>query len=142
MARAAFAKAWDKLKSQGDIPAMGVDRSNFAAITRFARQIQHALVESGITETEKVVDAVHETLVEILPGITRREASHHMIGLYLPYLPYTPPSEDPFTEEMKVAGSEEECLAKMREEFAVRRLRQIEEKRMAEEAESRKKPKK
>ena len=195
-AQAAFTTAWKDMKDNGDIPAMEVDRSNPAAITRFARQIQRALVESDITETEKVIDAVHESLVEILPGITRREAMDALIASY------TPPSEDqpveldpvtqrmgaldsppdahkwaevvhgdrkrfkeapensvriqqwenaraavtgidtPYVQGIKFAGSEEEEEAKMRELCAVHRLRRIEEKRMAEEAERRKKPKK
>lgn len=103
--QSAFTTAWKDMKDNGDIPAMEVDRSNPAAITRFARQIQRALVESDITETEKVIDAVHESLVEILPGITRREAMDALIASYTLPSEDQPVELDPVTQRMGALDS-------------------------------------
>lgn len=103
--QAAFTTAWKEMHDNGDIPAIEVDRSNPAAITRFARQIQRELVESDITETEKVIDAVHESLVEILPGITRREAMDALIASYTPPSEDQPVELDPVTQRMGALDS-------------------------------------
>lgn len=79
-ARVAFATAWENAKSVGEIPTPEIDRDNLSGMTRLARRIQRALVESGITERDEVVDAVHESLQELDPSITRRETMDALSG--------------------------------------------------------------
>lgn len=79
-ARVAFATAWGDAVMLGEVPTPAVDRENLVGMTRLARQIQRSLVESGITDREEVLDAVHASLQEIEPDITRRETMDALSG--------------------------------------------------------------
>ena len=79
-AQVAFATAWQDAKLFGDIPTPAVAKTNLAGMTRLARQIQRSLVEAGITERDAVVNAVHQSLQEIEPEITRRETMDALSG--------------------------------------------------------------
>lgn len=80
-ARVALRKAWDKMKSQGDIPAPEIaDERQTAELRRLAKMVQRELVEFGITDPDDVIDGVHEALQEVFEDVTRREAMDAMSG--------------------------------------------------------------
>lgn len=78
--QAAFATAWKDMHDNGDIPSPMVDKSDVRGLSRLAKQIERSLVEAGITERDKVVQGVHESLQEIVPDITVRETMDAMSG--------------------------------------------------------------
>lgn len=108
-ARVAFATAWESLKSIGEIPVPELDRTNLSGMTRFARRIQRALVEAGITERDEVVTAVHESLLEIVPDITRRETMDALSG----YGQYTPLSDNEIDKVIRDINGQLQQLAKI-----------------------------
>ena len=103
----AFQEAWDAAKQAGEIPSPELD--DVAAISRFAKQVQRALVESGITEREEVVSGVHEALKEILPDITRRETMDAMSG----YGQFTMLSQDEISRTIRDINGQLQQLAKL-----------------------------
>lgn len=108
-ARVAFASAWADASMAGEIPTPDVDATDLAGMTRLARRIQRSLVESGITEREDVVDAVHESLQEIMPDITRRETMDALSG----YGQFTPLSKDEISKTIRGINGELQQLAKL-----------------------------
>jgi hypothetical protein len=88
-AKVAFETAWKNVKSQGNIPSPTVDRTNARSMTRFARQIMRAIVESGIEKPEDVVNAVKSSLDEMGIKMTYREVMDAISG----YGQYSPPSD-------------------------------------------------
>tara|TARA_Y100001963_G_scaffold157272_1_gene253023 strand:+ start:4777 stop:12996 length:8220 start_codon:yes stop_codon:yes gene_type:complete len=108
-ARETFKTAWDEMKKKGDIPPTDIDLTDLAAITRLARRIQRTLVESGITKRDAVVDAVHESLQEIMPGITRRESMDALSG----YGQFTPLSKDEIDATIRDINGQLQQLAKL-----------------------------
>ncbi len=49
-------------------------------ITFYVQKLARAFVESGITEREKLIDAVHSALTGVIPDITRRQAMDAISG--------------------------------------------------------------
>ena len=64
-----FRQAWDQAAAGVEVSAPA-DRGE---LSKAAREIQRTLVELGMTDREKVIDAVHEILKEELPDLTRRQ---------------------------------------------------------------------
>jgi hypothetical protein len=95
-AQAAFATAWEKIKAQGEIPIPMVSPGDVEGLTRIAREIQIAIIESGIVtadqedRAEVVLDAVWRSLQEIDPEITERQTMDALSG----YGQFTPISGD------------------------------------------------
>ena len=108
-ARVAFATAWEDAKMMGEIPTPEIDVDNVAGMTRLARRIQRSLVEAGITDREKVVDAVHESLQEIVPDITRRETMDALSG----YGQYSRLSQDDNDKIIRDINGQLQQLAKL-----------------------------
>ena len=108
-AKVAFKTAWEDMKSQGDIPTPEVSEDQKAKeIGRLAKMIQYALVESGITEPEDVIDGVHESLQEVFEDITRRESMDAMSG----YGQYSMPSQDPTDKIVRDLNAQYQQMAK------------------------------
>ena len=95
-AQAAFATAWEKIKAQGEIPIPMVNPGDVEGLTRIAREIEMAVIESGIVtedqedRVEVVLDAVWRSLQEIDPEITERQTMDALSG----YGQFTPISDD------------------------------------------------
>jgi N12 class adenine-specific DNA methylase len=95
-AQAAFATAWEKIKAQGEIPIPMVSPGDVEGLTRIAREIEMAIIESGIVtadqedRVEVVLDAVWRSLQEIDPEITERQTMDALTG----YGQFTPLSPD------------------------------------------------
>jgi GNAT superfamily N-acetyltransferase len=95
-AQAAFATAWEKIKAQGEIPIPMVNPGDVEGLTRIAREIEMAVIESGIVtedqedRVEVVLDAVWRSLQEIDPEITERQTMDALTG----YGQFTPLSPD------------------------------------------------
>lgn len=107
--RATFQQAWNDLKAKGDIPAMDLEQTDTAGISRFARDIQRQLVEAGITNRDQVVDAVHESLKEFWPDITRRETMDALSG----YGQFSPLSKDEISTIIRDINGQLQQLAKL-----------------------------
>jgi len=90
--RDALSTAWDNAKKEGLIPIRDIALDDPAAIQKEARRIQKLVVESGETNRDKVVDAVHEGMKEILPEITRRQTMIAMSKYGTRILPSTDPA--------------------------------------------------
>jgi len=75
-----FRDSWEQVKAQGGIPVLELDPLDLSSISRLAKQLQRALVESGVTERDAVVAAVHAELQEIIPDITERQTMDAMSG--------------------------------------------------------------
>jgi hypothetical protein len=104
-----FRAAWDQLKSDGELAQPALDITNVGQLTRFARQVQRAMVESGITEREAVVDGVHEALQEIIPEITRRQAMDALSS----YGQFAQLSKDPIDQIIRDINGQLQQLAKL-----------------------------
>ncbi len=65
-----FRQAWDQVNGTDSTP---LDPSDRVALSKLARDIQRELVESGMTDREQVIGAVHEALQEEIPDVTRRQ---------------------------------------------------------------------
>jgi len=116
-AQAAFATAWEKIKSQGEIPVPIVDRANPDELTRIAREIQRAVIEGGIVSKDDpkradiVLEAVHTSLQEIDPEITERET----IDALSRYGQFTPLDPDPVKQIMRDINGQLLQIAKKRD---------------------------
>ena len=79
-----FAKAWNEhVEKSEDSTALtpgDIDVSNPKSVTKEARLIQRELVIQGITNQDAVIDAVHETLKQSIPDMTRSEAIDALSG--------------------------------------------------------------
>ncbi len=65
-----FREAWEQVTGTESVK---VDQNDRVALSKLARDIQRELVEAGMTDREKVIDAVHEALQEEVPELTRRQ---------------------------------------------------------------------
>jgi len=104
-----FRAAWDQLKSDGELAQPALDITNVGQLTRFARQVQRTMVESGVTEREAVVDGVHEALQEIIPEITRRQAMDALSS----YGQFAQLSKDPIDQIIRDINGQLQQLAKL-----------------------------
>ena len=78
-----FAKAWNDmaLKAKDKTISGGeLDITDPKSIIKEARNIQRELVEQGITDQDAIIDAVHETLKESIPDMSRSEAVDALSG--------------------------------------------------------------
>ena len=73
-----LAEAWKNVKNEMGIPGLTVAPDDPRALFRAARMITRSIVQSGITNREKVVAAVHREMAEIIPGITERQVKEYM----------------------------------------------------------------
>lgn len=108
-ARVAFSTAWGKMKAQGGIPVPSVIDRQSSEIRNIAKMIQRSLVESGITDRDEVIDAVHESLQEIIPDMTRRETMDAMSG----YGQYSEASSDPVDVIIRDLNGQYQQMAKL-----------------------------
>jgi uncharacterized protein YbaA (DUF1428 family) len=69
-----------RMKEMGEIPIEEIDPDDVDAIVRIAKKLTRFVVESGITEREAVVDAVHSELKDMVPDITRRQTMDAISG--------------------------------------------------------------
>jgi len=67
-----FREAWTQAK-QERAAEKDVDMADLRWLTKEAREIQRALVESGLIDRDAVIDAVHEEMQTFLPDFTRRQ---------------------------------------------------------------------
>ena len=79
-ARDSLKAAWKFAQDEGMISKPEVDPNDADSMRAFTRGIVRSLVESGTTELNEVVDAVHEELQAIAPDITRRQAMDAISG--------------------------------------------------------------
>jgi len=110
-AQVAFASAWQKIKTQGDIPSPTVDATNATSLTRLARRIQRALVESGITDRDEVVDAVQESFREMDIELTKRETMDALSG----YGQFTPLSDNQTDKIIRDINGQLQQVAKLQD---------------------------
>ena len=75
-----YVGAWRQAREAGEIPRPIKDVENFDEVSRFARQVQRAVIDAGVgkgldakAEREAVVEAVHNELKDVLPEMTPRE---------------------------------------------------------------------
>jgi hypothetical protein len=108
-ARPLFAQAWEQVKAEGGIPKLEISPEDVDDVSRLARKLMRAVVESGITERDAVVDAVHQELRELLPDITRRETMDAMSG----YGQFTPLSKGDVDQQMRQIRGELQQIAKL-----------------------------
>lgn len=78
--RAVFQQAWDEARQRGELAAPDIDMEKPSSISRVARQIERALVESGIRDRDAIVDMVHQELEGFIPGITKRDTMDALSG--------------------------------------------------------------
>ena len=78
-------------------------------ITWEVQKLARALVKSGITGREELIDAVHEVLQEAIPGISRRETMDAISG----YGDYKQLSKDAITIQLRGMKGEMQQLAKL-----------------------------
>ncbi len=71
----ALREAWDAHRGDTRIEPMGVDPSDPSELRTVAHELTRLAVESGIEEYEAVVDAVHEELQLMVPGISRTQTA-------------------------------------------------------------------
>lgn len=108
--RASLKQAWDKVQATGEVPQVKVKRDSPESIGRLARKLTAAVVESGTTDREKVVDAVHEELREILgEEWTRRQTMDAISG----YGKFKELSKDDISKEIRRISGELQQLAKL-----------------------------
>jgi N12 class adenine-specific DNA methylase len=110
-AQVAFASAWQKIKAQGNIPSPTVDANNATSLTRIARRIQRALVESGITDRDEVVDAVQESFREMEIELTKRETMDALSG----YGQFTPLSDNATDKIIRDINGQLQQVAKLQD---------------------------
>jgi hypothetical protein len=108
-AKGVFQEAWNQAKDAGEIDTPELDFNDLAGITRVARQIQRALVESGVTEREEVVDGVHEAIQELAPDITRRQTMDALSG----YGQFSPLSKDQVSQIIRDINGQLQQVAKI-----------------------------
>lgn len=108
-ARPLFAQAWEQVKAEGGIPKLEISPEDVDDVSRLARKLMRAVVESGITERDAVVDAVHQELRELLPDITRRETMDAMSG----YGQFTPLSREAVEQQLRQLRGELQQIAKL-----------------------------
>jgi hypothetical protein len=78
--RPVFAEAWKGLKESGELPERDVEVDDPQSVGRLAKQLHREVVELGITDREKAVDAVHEELGQYVDGLTRQQTEDAMSG--------------------------------------------------------------
>jgi hypothetical protein len=78
--RPVFAAAWKQLGESGELPERDVDVADLQSVRKLAKQLHREVVELGITDRKKAVDAVHEELGQYVPDITRRQTEDAMSG--------------------------------------------------------------
>lgn len=108
-ARDSFRAAWDQLSETGEIPAVDIDPTDLGELSRFAKKITRHVVQTGITEREDVVDAVHEELQRIVPDISRRQTMDAMSG----YGQYRELSKDDISAKVRDISGQLQQLAKL-----------------------------
>ena len=124
-----FRDAWNQLKDSG-VVGSDVDPGNKAELSKIARQIQQAYVESGMRDREQVIDAVHEAMKEFVPEITRRET----IDALAKYGQFTQPSKDDIATIIRQMNAEVLKLAQIDDaEIALARANELREQGMSEE---------
>lgn len=106
----AIREAWDRVKKTGEIPEVKIDREKPDSIGRLARKLTRSVVESGITDREAVVGAVHEDLSEILGEEWTRQQTMDAISGYGRFkeLP-----KDEVSKEVRRISGELQQLAKL-----------------------------
>lgn len=116
-ARAAFSTVWAEMREQGDIPTPQLTEPDTPEVRRIARMLQRSLVEDGITEPDEVIEGVYESLQEILPEITRREAMDAMSG-YGQYSKLSPEPNDAIIRDLNGQYQQMAKLDDMRQGMA------------------------
>ena len=103
-----FKAAWDSLAAVR--PDVKVDPTSEESIGRLARKLTRAVVEAGETNRDKVVDAVHEQLTEILgKDWTPRNTQDAISG----YGRFRELSKDQVSKEVRRISGELQQLAKL-----------------------------
>lgn len=107
--RDTFRQQWDQKQEQGSAPTIDIEPEDYSGLRRFARQVQRAIVESGVTARDPVVDGVHEALREIVPDITRRQTMDALSG----YGQFSPLSKDAIDAAVRDINGQLQQLAKL-----------------------------
>lgn len=103
------------VKAKPEKPAKNAERpkaknlENDAAISNYAKKLAKYFVEQGVTEREKIIDAVHEVLSEAVPDISRRQTMDAISG----YGDYRPLSKDELDVVLRQAKGEMQQIAKL-----------------------------
>lgn len=93
-------------EAKGKIAA---SKDGVRAAAQQVRKLAEAFVESGVTEREALIDAVHAVLVEVEPGVTRRDAMDLISG----YGEFQPLSQDEVKVRLRQMRGEMQQLAKL-----------------------------
>ena len=78
-------------------------------ITWYVQKLSRSLVQSGITDREALIDAVHSTLQDAIPGITRRETMDAISG----YGDFKQLSKDQISVRLRGMKGEMQQIAKL-----------------------------
>jgi hypothetical protein len=84
-----FKKAWTDTVVEAEAEKVDVNIDDIKAVTREARRIQKQLVKAGVVEQNLIIDAVHEILGAVIPGMNRNQAIDALSG----YGQYSKPSK-------------------------------------------------
>lgn len=116
--REALREAWLSVVKGDAAPTVKIDPEKPEAIGRLARKLTRAVVEGGITEREKVVDAVHDDLAAVLgKEWTRRQTMDAMSG----YGNFRPLKKDFVSRNVRRIAGELQQLAKLDDMLRLRR---------------------
>jgi hypothetical protein len=105
--RDTFEKAWEDWRAAGAIQTPTLDDPG--AIRRLAQRLTRNHADMGMIDREKVVDAVHAELGQIVPNITRRQTADAMAG----YGDFKELKKDPTSVKVREWRGELQQLAKL-----------------------------
>ena len=86
----AFRRAWNDLKSGEEFQEPSLSRDNARSVTNYARKVQRAVVELGVTDRDQVVAIVNDAVGEYISGFTERDTRDALSG----YGQFTPLSKN------------------------------------------------
>jgi hypothetical protein len=66
-------EAWDKVKKESGIPLLRMEPGDRDSMIRVAKRLTRSVVQSGITDRDKVVAEVWKEMKNIIPDITERQ---------------------------------------------------------------------
>jgi hypothetical protein len=110
-ARNQLKQVWDHLDRAGKLPKPAVDVAKPAALNKYAKQIVRDVVESGVTEHDAIIDAVHDELRRVLPEISRNETYDAIAGKGL----FQPASTEETSVRVAQLTDEAQKVVKLRE---------------------------
>jgi RNA polymerase sigma factor (sigma-70 family) len=82
--------AWRDAAKQGLVPEPRYNLQDLPNVARMAQDIAQWVVESGVTDSDAIMERVHEVLQQYIPDITMRETREAYSG----YGKFRPPTKD------------------------------------------------